>query len=151
MGVAHLPIYEAGFEDEFTGIGAGTNAEFTLAREGNLIVLTRKLDSSNNEQSDFKIKAKDGLGGGALGVVYKEVGAITDLPLFAKNGFRVKVRGDGDLTADDYYVEFKTDDENQDIGPGSSLIMPPQACLCSSLTRALTSSNWSTLGRHRGA
>lgn len=118
-GGAHLPIYEAGFEDEFTGIGAGTNAEFTLAREGNLIVLTRKLDSSNNEQSDFKIKAKDGLGGGALGVVYKEVGAITDLPLFAKNGFRVKVRGDGDLTADDYYVEFKTDDENQDIGPGS--------------------------------
>ena len=31
----------------------------------------------------------------------------------------MKVRGDGDLTADDYYVEFKTDDENQDIGPGS--------------------------------
>lgn len=113
-GGGHLPNYEAGFEDKFTGIGAGTNAEFTLAREGNLIVLTRGAN-----KSDFKIKAKDGLGGGALGVVYKEVGAITDLPLFAKNGFRVKVRGDGDLTADDYYVEFKTDDENQDIGPGS--------------------------------
>lgn len=108
-----------GFEDRFPGIGAGTNAEFTLTREGNLIVLNRKLDSSNNAQSDFKIKAKDGLGGGALGVVYKEVGAITDLPLFAKNGFRVKVRGDGELAADDYYVEFKTDDENQSIGPGS--------------------------------
>jgi len=103
-----------GFEDRFSGINAGTNAEFTLAREGNLIVLTR-----TSGGSDFKIKAKDGLGGGALGVVYKEVGAITDLPLFAKNGFRVKVRGDGDLAADDYYVEFKTDDENQSIGPGS--------------------------------
>ncbi|MBN37144.1 MAG: hypothetical protein CMI29_01635 [Opitutae bacterium] len=115
----HIPTAFGGFEDRFSGIGAGTNAEFTLTREGNLIVLKRKLDSSNNEQSDFKIKAKDGLGGGALGVVYKEVGAITDLPLFAKNGFRVKVRGDGDLSADDYYVEFKTDDENQEIGPGS--------------------------------
>jgi hypothetical protein len=115
----HIPAAFGGFEDKFPGIGAGTNAEFTLERDGNLIVLKRKLDSSNNEQSDFKIKAKDGLGGGALGVVYKEVGAITDLPLFAKNGVRVKVRGDGDLAADDYYVEFKTDDDNQSIGPGS--------------------------------
>jgi hypothetical protein len=115
----HIPSGFGGFEDRFPGIGAGTNAEFTLTREGNLIVLKRKLDSSNNEQSDFTIKAKDGLGGGALGAVYKEVGAITDLPLFAKNGFRVKVRGDGELAADDYYVEFKTDDENQEIGPGS--------------------------------
>lgn len=110
----HSTSANSGLNDRFPNIIAGTNAEFTLAREGNLIVLTRGAN-----KSDFKIKAKDGLGGGALGVVYKEVGAITDLPLFAKNGFRVKVRGDGDLTADDYYVEFKTDDENQDIGPGS--------------------------------
>ena len=110
----HAASDNFGFEDRFSGINAGTNAEFTLTREGNLIVLTR-----TSGGSDFTIKAKDGLGGGALGAVYKEVGAITDLPLFAKNGFRVKVRGDGDLSADDYYVEFKTDDENQSIGPGS--------------------------------
>jgi len=114
----HIPATGiGGFEDKFPGIGAGTNAEFSLVRDGNLIVLSRQL--SGPSKSDFKIKAKDGLGGGAIGVVYKEVGAITDLPLFAKNGFRVKVRGDGDLAADDYYVEFKTDDENQSIGPGS--------------------------------
>lgn len=114
----HIPTTGiGGFEDRFPGIGAGTNAEFSLVREGNLIVLSRQL--SGPTKSDFTIKAKDGLGGGALGVVYKEVGAITDLPLFAKNGFRVKVRGDGQLAADDYYVEFKTDDENQSIGPGS--------------------------------
>ena len=114
----HIPTTGiGGFEDRFPGIGAGTNAEFSLVREGNLIVLSRQL--SGPTKSDFTIKAKDGLGGGALGVVYKEVGAITDLPLFAKNGFRVKVRGDGQLSADDYYVEFKTDDENQSIGPGS--------------------------------
>tara|TARA_R110002074_G_scaffold314858_2_gene485216 strand:- start:5133 stop:8174 length:3042 start_codon:yes stop_codon:yes gene_type:complete len=115
----HIPTTGiGGFEDRFAGINAGTNAEFTLEREGNLIVLARK-GGTTTTSSDFKVKAKDGLGGGALGVVYKEVGAITDLPLFAKNGFRVKVRGDGDLAADDYYVEFKTDDDNQSIGPGS--------------------------------
>jgi hypothetical protein len=113
----HAASDNFGFEDRFSGINAGTNAEFSLVRDGNLIVLSRQL--SGPTKSDFKIKAKDGLGGGAIGVVYKEVGAITDLPLFAKNGFRVKVRGDGDLAADDYYVEFKTDDENQSIGPGS--------------------------------
>lgn len=103
-----------GLDEAFPNLIAGTNAEFTMEREGNLIVLSRTASSS-----DFTIKASDGLGGDALGVVYKEVGAITDLPLYAKNGFRVKVRGDGDLTSDDYYVEFKTDDQNQSIGPGS--------------------------------
>ena len=113
----HSTPTPVGFADgtAFPGINSSTgNAEFSLVREGNLIILKR-----GSGKTDFNIKAKDGLGGGALGVVYKEVGAITDLPLFAKNGFRVKVRGDGELSADDYYVEFKTDDENQSIGPGS--------------------------------
>lgn len=110
----HSASANTGFEDVFSGINAGTNTEFTLTREGNLIVLTRA-----SGKSDFKIKTNDGIAGGALGVVYKEVGTITDLPVYAKNGFRVKVRGDDDVSADDYYVEFKTDDQNQEIGPGA--------------------------------
>ena len=112
------PVHDAsdnfGLDEAFPNLIAGTNAEFTIEREGNLIVLSRTASSS-----DFTIKPSDGLGGSALGVVYKEVGAITDLPLYAKNGFQVKVRGDGDLTADDYYVKFQTDDPDQSIGPGS--------------------------------
>jgi len=102
-----------------TQIGSITNFsnDFTSTQEGNLIVLTRKLDG-NAEQSDFEIRGHDGLGDGALGVVYKEVGSITDLPLYAKNGFIVKVRGDQELSADDYYVKFETTD-GQDIGNGS--------------------------------
>jgi hypothetical protein len=100
-------INNAAFNDSanFPGIIAGTNSDFSLERHENLIVLTRKTST----QSDFKITARDGLAGGALGVVYKEVGSITDLPVYAKNGFRVKVRGDVDSNADDYYVRFETD------------------------------------------
>ena len=101
----YLPAENFGFEQRFTGINAGTDTDFSLEREGNLLVLTRKTST----QSDFKITARDGLAGGALGIVYKEVGAITDLPVYAKNGFRVKVRGDVDSNADDYYVRFETD------------------------------------------
>jgi len=101
-----------GFVDVYPNILAGTNTDFTLEREGNLIVLTRA-----GNRGDFEIKATDGLADGGLGVVYKEVGAITDLPLFAKNGFVAKVRGDADLSADDYYVKFETDG-GQDIGNG---------------------------------
>ena len=107
------PISNAGFEDVFTGITAGTNIDFSLAKSENLLVLTRASGGS-----DFKIVAKDGLSGGALGVVYKEVGAITDLPVYAKNGFVVKVRGDVESKADDYYVRFETE-SGETLGKGS--------------------------------
>ena len=76
--------------------------------------------------SDFQIGAKDGLADQGLGLVYKEVGNITDLPSKAFHGFRVKVRGDTELVQDDYYVKFEVHDEEafgegtwiEDIGYG---------------------------------
>jgi hypothetical protein len=109
----HNTNQTASFSDVFPNILTGTNADFALERSGNLIVLTRKTG-----KGDFEIRGHDGLGDGALGVVYKEVGSITDLPLYAKNGFIVKVRGDQELSADDYYVKFETTD-GQDIGNGA--------------------------------
>lgn len=104
----------AAFSDKFSGINnSGGNADFNIELSGNLIVLTRR-----SGKGDFEIRGHDGLGDGALGVVYKEVGSITDLPLYAKNGFIVKVRGDQELSADDYYVKFETTD-GQDIGNGA--------------------------------
>ena len=58
--------------------------------------------------SDFQIGAKDGLADQGLGLVYKEVGSITDLPTKSFHNFRVKVKGDTELVQDDYYVKFKT-------------------------------------------
>ena len=116
---ADTSVITAALNTAITNITNFSN-DFTSTQEGNLIVLTRKLDANNNnaEQSDFEIRGHDGLGDGALGVVYKEVGSITDLPLYAKNGFIVKVRGDQELSADDYYVKFETTD-GQDIGNGA--------------------------------
>ena len=47
-----------------------------------------------SHSSSFEITVSDSKSGTALGVAYKEVGAISDLPKVAPDGFRIKVRGD---------------------------------------------------------
>lgn len=69
---------------------------------------TNLIELERHDGADFSIAAIDGSGGGRLGVVYKEVSSITDLPLTAPNGFIVKVVGSGGFDEDDYYVKFKT-------------------------------------------
>ncbi|QDP59166.1 MAG: putative tail tubular protein [Prokaryotic dsDNA virus sp.] len=87
-------------------------ATITAERQGNLLKIT------NAQGTDFSISASDGLSDTGLGVVYKEVDFITDLPKKCFNGFRVKVRGDAELVQDDYYVEFQTKD-SESFGEGS--------------------------------
>ncbi len=69
---------------------------------------TNLIEIERHDGADFSIAAIDGSGGGRLGVVYKEVSSITDLPLIAPDGFIVKVVGSGGVDEDDYYVKFKT-------------------------------------------
>jgi len=70
-------------------------------------------------EGPFKIRVEDGLGGQALGVIYREVNSITELPVKCYNGFGpVKVIGDADIDQDDYYVRFSTKDKG-DFGEGS--------------------------------
>jgi hypothetical protein len=90
----------------------GTVSAFngTVVREDAVIKLTAT--------EDFIIHTNDGLADQGLGLVYKEVSNITDLPAKAFNGFRVKVKGDAELVQDDYYVEFQTKDGN-DFGEGT--------------------------------
>ena len=68
--------------------------------------------------SDFTIRTEDGLANQGLGVAYKEVDSITDLPKRCFNDFRIRVRGDADIAQDDYYVRFQTKDR-EDYGEGS--------------------------------
>ena len=89
---------------------SGSNTKFTTERQDSVIKIT--------SDSDFQIKVADGLSNQALGVIYKEVDNITDLPKECFNLFRVKIIGDADLDQDDYYVKFKTKD-NEDFGEGS--------------------------------
>lgn len=93
---------------------ASTGDIFTCSLHENLIQLFPTPSQATN--MEYSITATDGLAGNGLGVVYKEVNSITDLPLYCKNGYVIKVIG-GDDTADDYYVKFITKD-NADIGNG---------------------------------
>ena len=90
----------------------GTVSAFngTVERQDAIIKLTAT--------EDFRIHTNDGLADQGLGLVYKEVSNITDLPAKAFNNFRVKVKGDTELVQDDYYVIFQTKDGN-DFGEGT--------------------------------
>jgi hypothetical protein len=85
---------------------------FSIDRKGSVIKVTNALDK------DFQIRVTDGLADQGLGVIYKEASSITDLPANCYNGFRIKIIGDAELDQDDYYVKFKTKD-NEDFGEGS--------------------------------
>ncbi len=87
-------------------------ATITTTRHGNLIKITK------TDGLDFTISSEDGLGNTGLGVIYKEVESMTDLPKQCFKDFRVKVRGDVELNQDDYYVKFETKD-NEQFGEGS--------------------------------
>ena len=89
-----------------------SDTPFTVDRKGSVIKLTHALDK------DFQIRVTDGLANQGLSAIYKEVDSITDLPASCYNGFRIKVIGDAELEQDDYYVKFKTKD-NEDFGEGS--------------------------------
>ena len=89
-----------------------TAVPFSFERQGSVIKITHDLDL------DFRVRVSDGLADQGLGVIYKEVDSITDLPKECFNNFRVKIIGDSELSQDDYYVRFKTKD-NEDFGEGS--------------------------------
>lgn len=96
------------------GGGSGAAATAQIAASG----ISQTMEQQNaailiTGTSDFDISVKDGLADQGLGVVYKEVSSITDLPAKAFNGFRVKVKGDTELVQDDYYVKFVTKEDKE--------------------------------------
>ena len=87
-------------------------------KDGSIII-------QRNDGKDFFVEAFDGLNGSGLGLVHKEVDALSDLPVRAPDGFRVAVRGDADANEDDYYLRFESNDGQafgeggwvEDVGP----------------------------------
>ena len=73
---------------------------------------------SRTDGKEFKIRVSDSKGGTALGLAYKEVDSISDLPKSAPNNFKIKVRGSVEDNEDDYYVKFQTNDGNTDFSDG---------------------------------
>tara|TARA_E500000318_G_scaffold745_1_gene1037 strand:+ start:9543 stop:12527 length:2985 start_codon:yes stop_codon:yes gene_type:complete len=85
--------------DAFTG----TANHNTLAHVASNVIALKNLTYTAD------IQAIDGLGGEGMGVIYKAVDDITDLPLVCLNGMVIKIRGDVESGADDYYAKFVAD------------------------------------------
>jgi hypothetical protein len=96
------------FVDDIVVPSSSTN--YSIDRQGAVIRITGT--------ADFSIRTEDGLANEGLGVAYKEVASITDLPKKCFDRFKIKVLGDADIDQDDYYVMFSTKD-NEDYGEGS--------------------------------
>jgi len=84
---------------------------FTVEREGSVIKI-------RPGDRDFRIRVEDGLANQGLGLAYKEVDSIVDLPKSCFNNFSIKIKGDADIDQDDYYVVFKVKD-GSNFGEGS--------------------------------
>jgi hypothetical protein len=85
---------------------ASQTANFQVTNSNNLVVISANASS----MIGYTISASDGLADTGLGVLYKEVGSISDLPLYCKNDFIIKVAGEQNEFVDDYYVKFQTND-----------------------------------------
>jgi len=100
-----------------TSESVATQYSFT-AKDGSIII-------QRKDGRDFFVEAFDGLNGSGLGLVHKEVDALSDLPVRAPDGFRVAVRGESDANEDDYYLRFEANDGQafgeggwvEDVGP----------------------------------
>lgn len=95
------------------GIGTGTGEAIGDDDGGSATgsdYLYPLFEISRADGTPFEITVSDSKSGTALGVAYKEVASITDLPKVAPDGFKIKVRGDAEAGEDDYYVKFQTND-----------------------------------------
>ena len=86
-------------------------ASLEIERNGSVIRL-------RSTDGPFKIRVEDGLANEGLGLAYREVTSITDLPKSCFKDFTVKVIGDADIDQDDYYVKFSTK-EKEEFGEGT--------------------------------
>ena len=90
----------------------------TAVGDSALLIDLSDSDLTVSGEQPTGVSVSDGLANNGLGLVYEAVDSITDLPKFCVNGFTVKVRGDAELTQDDYYVKFETN-SGQSEGNGS--------------------------------
>ena len=112
--------------DDLKVNSAVTSAYTSKDKDGSILI------NENNGQ-DFFLEAFDGLAGSGLGLVHKEVDALSDLPVRAPDGFRVAVRGSADANEDDYYLRFETNDGQsfgeggwvEDVGPDINIALDP--------------------------
>ena len=90
--------------DALITANAPLNASYTHSVTGSSLTIDKKVGDT------FYLTSRDGLANSAIGIVFKTVDDISDLPTQAPLDFAVSVRGSLDSKEDDYYVKFKTND-----------------------------------------
>ena len=86
--------------------------DWNISRQGSVICL-EKIDGTA-----FTIQAEDSNANQDLYAFYKNADSINVLPIIAPDGFILKITGEDVNKADDYYVQFETND-GADFGTGS--------------------------------
>lgn len=79
--------------------GLDTLEGFTVSRVGNVIMLHR------NDYGDFDLVTQDGSDGRDLFGIKNQVKEVSDLPIWAPEGYSVKVVGKGNSSDDDYWLQ----------------------------------------------
>lgn len=100
---ADTSVIMSGINSALT-INTALNAAYTHTVTGSSLILDKKVGDT------FYLTSRDGLANSAIGIVFKTVDDISDLPKQAPVNFAVSVRGSLDSKEDDYYVKFKTND-----------------------------------------
>lgn len=119
----YLALKGSGPTNDYASLSSLASQDFIdkytcTLKDGSIII-------QRDDGRDFFVEAFDGLNGSGLGLVHKEVDALSDLPVRAPDGFRVAVRGDADANEDDYYLRFESNDGQafgeggwvEDVGP----------------------------------
>ena len=93
-------------------LSLASDATFTVELKGGQVGVIRG-------PADFTLHVDDSMAGDGLGVAYKSVPDITDLPKTATHRFKITVQGDVDAAEDDRYVHFLINGHNPDTVDGS--------------------------------
>lgn len=104
-------VFNIGTDEIMENVETKLNAtivgtDFTLTRYGSIIMF-----DADPGVTITSIEATDPVGETAFAVVYREVPRVEGwLPEVCENDFKVKVVGDAEVDADDYWVIFETDE-----------------------------------------
>ena len=94
------------------GLPLLTDPSFSTSLKGNQIgVITGP--------ADFTIQVDDSMAGEGLGVAYKSIPNLADLPSTATHRFKIAVQGDVDASEDDRYVQFLVNGHTPSLEDGS--------------------------------
>lgn len=77
-----------------------------------------------NTTTDFAISTEDGFTGRAMKEVKGTITKFADLPQYGPNGVVIKVAGDAQTGADDYYVRFDKTNVNNGFGVWKETLKP---------------------------